>query len=99
MAQPGAVAVDGACNVQLMASVAVPAAAAGPLKQVALGLDDEHRFCMRIVELVQVACANSDRKAREFVQASSSNEGERANGTGPRRFAHVTRMLHASVAA
>ena len=99
MAQPGAAAADGACDAQLLAMVTVPAEAKCPLQKLALGLDDKHRFCVRMVELVQFACANSDRMAREFVQTSSSNEGERANGTGPRQFAHVTRMLHASVAA
>ena len=73
MAQPRAAAADGACNVQRMQSVTVPAAAKGPLRALALGLDDEHRFCMRMVELVRFACANSEQKARDFIQANTAN--------------------------
>ena len=69
MAQPGAAAADGACDAQLLAMVTVPAEAKCPLRNLALGLDDKHRFCVRMLELVQFACANSDRMAREFVNA------------------------------
>ena len=71
MAQPRAAAADGACNVQRMQSVTVPAAAKGPLRALALGLDDEHGFCVRMVELVRFACANSEQKARDFIQANT----------------------------
>ena len=59
MAQPRAAAADGACNVQRMQSVTVPAAAKGPLRALALGLDDKHRFCVCMIELVQLACVNN----------------------------------------
>jgi hypothetical protein len=67
MAQAGAAEASGACNVQRMGAVTVPEAVAGPLRKLALGLDDEHRFCVRMVELVQIAYGNNRMSAQDFM--------------------------------
>ena len=59
MVQADAAVADGACDVQLLEMVTVPAAAKGPLRALALGLDDKHRFCVCMIELVQLACVNN----------------------------------------
>jgi hypothetical protein len=68
MAQAGAAEASGACNVQRMAALTVSEAVAGLLRKLALGLDDEHRFCVRMVELVQIACGNNRTSAQEFMK-------------------------------
>ena len=72
MAQPGAAAADGACDAQLLAMVTVPAEAKCPLRNLALGLDDKHRFCVCMVELVQIACRNSRSAAEAFIKSDSA---------------------------
>ena len=69
MAQAGAAEASGACNVQRMAALTVSEAVAGLLRKLALGLDDEHRFCVRMVELVQIACGNSRSAAEAFIKS------------------------------
>ena len=42
---------------------------AGPLRELALGLEDENRFCVRMIELVQIACGNSRSAAEAFIKS------------------------------
>ena len=69
MAQAGAAAASGACDVQLLEAVTVPEAVAGPLRELALGLDGEHRFCVRMGDLVQIACGNNRSGAEAFLKS------------------------------
>ena len=41
------------------------------LMGLSLGVDDLIRYCVRMVELVWFACANSEQKARDFIQANA----------------------------
>ena len=86
MAQAGAAAASEACNVQRMEAVTVPEAVAGPLREHALGLDDEHRFCVPLWAPSAASLAMSGASARSTAAAGAST-------------AQVTRQLHAPLAA
>ena len=89
MAQAGGAAKSAAGTVRQVGLVSY----SGEKTAIALGVDDLGRFCLRIVELVQFACANTEQRARSFISQNRQSFLEAAgqaeqrmcrwNGTRP----------------
>jgi hypothetical protein len=72
MAQAVAAAASEACNVQRMEAVTFPGEVAGPLRELALDLDNEHRFCVLLWAPSAASLAMSWASARSTAAAAAS---------------------------